>query len=401
MNAAILPAQTEREGAAAPAHRAHICFVAPALYPVIAGRAEFGVVGGAEVQQAFIARQLVARGYRVSVISQDYGQRDGEMVQGMRVLKTFRSDQGLPGVRAIHPRFTGLWAALRRADADVYYQRSSAMTTGVMSVFCRRHGRRCIYAGAADVDFIPGREKIRASWYRAMFRYGLRHVDRVIVQNASQVQAARANHGIEPVLVPSMFVPPVEARATAANREVLWCGMMREVKRPDLFLELARRMPEVPFRMVGGPVASADGRQAWARIRREAAALPNLHLDGFLPYEVADALYPAARVFVNTSVSEGFPNTFLQAWSRGVPTLAFVDVGTRAQGEPVSGVCRDIDDMHRQLSALLTDEVAWTGASQRVRKHFEAHHSVEATMAAYEHLIGELQRGGGIRRGGR
>ena len=377
--------------------RAHVCFVAPALYPVIAERGDLGVVGGAEVQQAFIARQLVARGYRVSVISHDYGQRDGELVGGMRVIKMFRPDAGLPGVRALHPRLTGLWSALKRADADVYYQRSSAMTTGVMSFFCRRNGRSSIYAGAADVDFIPGREKIRDPWWRATFRYGLRNVDRVVVQNPTQITLARQHHGIEPVLVPSMFEPVAEGHAQAGNHEVLWCGMMREVKRPGLLLELARRLPDVPFRMVGGPVSSSEGQATWQRIQAEAVSLPNLKLEGFLPYEAADRRYPQARVFLNTSVSEGFPNTFLQAWARGVPTLSFVDVGSRLDGEPVGGVCMDMDDMERRLRQLLTDDDAWLNASQRVRLYYEVNHSAEATMKAYETLLDGLCRSNAVK----
>jgi glycosyltransferase involved in cell wall biosynthesis len=160
-----------------------------------------------------------------------------------------------------------------------------------------------------------------------------------------------------------------------------------------VLLELARRMPDVPFRMVGGPVASSEGQLTWQRIQAKAASLPNVKLDGFLPYEAADALYPAARVFLNTSVSEGFPNTFLQAWARGVPTLAFVDVGSRLDGAPVNGVCTDIDDMQRQLRRLLDDDTAWAQASQRARGYYESHHSARATMSAYEALITNLCRG--------
>ena len=44
---------------------------------------------------------------------------------------------------------------------------------------------------------------------------------------------------------------------------------------------------------------------------------------GAVPYRDAGALYSRARVLVNTSDVEGFPNTYLQAWASGTPVVAF------------------------------------------------------------------------------
>ena len=38
-----------------------------------------------------------------------------------------------------------------------------------------------------------------------------------------------------------------------------------------------------------------------------------------------DALYDRAKVLVNTSDVEGFPNSYLQAWIRGVPVVTLID----------------------------------------------------------------------------
>jgi hypothetical protein len=147
-------------GAAGPARapRRHLCFVAPYLWPVFAQDRSIPVVGGAEVQQAILARLFARAGHRVSIITHDYGQPDGVVLDGVTVRKAFRPGEGVPVLRFLHPRLTSMWRVMGEVDADLYYQRSSAVWTGVVAEFCRRRGKRSLYAGASDRDFEPGRE---------------------------------------------------------------------------------------------------------------------------------------------------------------------------------------------------------------------------------------------------
>src|SRR3954469_7235686 len=136
-------------GLARAGSRPHICFVAPNAWPVFSRDRSIKVVGGAEVQQSILARLFHRNGYRVSMICLDFGQPQGAVVDGIPVYKTFPPDAGIPVLRFLHPRLTSIWNALGEADADVYYQRSAGMLTAVMAQFCRRHGKRSIYAGAS------------------------------------------------------------------------------------------------------------------------------------------------------------------------------------------------------------------------------------------------------------
>ena len=99
--------------------RPRVCFVAPTTWPMMAGSREIPVIGGAELQQSVIAPELARRGYDVSMISMDFGQEEGSHLKGVRLLTMHKPDAGLPVVRFLHPRLTSLWAAMKRADADV------------------------------------------------------------------------------------------------------------------------------------------------------------------------------------------------------------------------------------------------------------------------------------------
>src|SRR5581483_7749443 len=135
-------ADPDENAGAASSRPPSVCFAAPLAWPILAGIAELKIVGGAEVQQSILARALAGAGFRVSMVCNDFGQADGVRVHGVTVHKTHRIDQGIPVVRFLHPRLSTTWAALRRANADIYYTRSSSMLAGVVAAFCRRLGRR-------------------------------------------------------------------------------------------------------------------------------------------------------------------------------------------------------------------------------------------------------------------
>lgn len=390
-SAALAPGSATA-GAASPGRKPSICFVAPTTWPVLSASSDIKVVGGAELQQTMIAPALAKRGWRVSMVCYDYGQPDGIEVKGVRVLNMHKPDEGIPVVRYLHPRLTSLWRALGRADADIYYQRTAAAYTGFVAAFCRKHGRKSIYSGASDVDFIPGKQEIRYARDRWIFEYGLKRVDKVITQNPQQHQELADNYGREGTLIPSCYAPPPGAKNDRAGY-VLWVASLRPSKRAELALEIARRLPDFRFIMIGGPDPDRRSQDYFAALREAARKLPNLELKGFVPLAETERYFNGARLFLNTSEYEGFPNTFLQAWSRGIPTVGFIDTGSRRQGEPVYEYVRDVSEATWRLDRLMRDDILWQQVSARCQVFFRETHSVDAIIDRYERELGALAAG--------
>jgi glycosyltransferase involved in cell wall biosynthesis len=372
--------QAMREGAAVrgrPARMLSVCFVAPHAWPVLSGERSIAVVGGAEVQQAILARLFAGRGYRVCMVALDFGQPAQTSIDGVEVHRIFRMDDGVPLMRFVHPRLTSMWRALRAVDADIYYYRSAAMWVGVLAEFCRRYGRRLVYAGASDKDFDPDQGgQIRYARDRWLFRRGVARADAIVAQNERQRRACLQTYGRDAVIIPSCYAPP----APRAQREdiVLWVGTMHENKRPELLLELAQKLPHRRFVMIGGPGADAA---FYEETRRLAAAVSNVEFKGFLPLAEAETWFDRARVFVNTSLYEGMPNTFLQAWARGVPTVATVDVGAA-----VHRVAPDVE----ALAAGVEEAFANPARGAACREHFERSHSSAHVFERYDELFRTL-----------
>lgn len=372
----------------------HICFVAPNIWPVFSGDPNIAVAGGAEVQQSILARLLVREGYQVSIICEDYGQPGRSVRDGVTIIKTFRPQAGLPIFRFIYPRLTSTWSALRKADADIYYQRSAGMLTAIVATFCRRYGKQAIYAAASDSDFIPEQQIIHYQRDRWLFKKGLSMVDAVVVQNEKQKYFCAKNFARDATLIPSCYALP-KGTKPAKQGYVLWVAVMRQLKRPEIFIEIARRLPHRQFVMVGGAADFNPEELAYFEsIRCAANKLPNVEFTGFLPLKRAEACFDYACVLVNASGanSEGFPNVFLQAWARSIPTIAFSDAGARLNGERVYPIVDSVDEAVIEIEQMFNNDLHRTRIASRCLEYFNQNHGTKRVISEYQALLERLTR---------
>ena len=72
-------------------------------------------------------------------------------------------------------------------------------------------------------------------------------VDHIVVQNRTQLDTCRANYCREATLIPSCYELPDKSREgkdSAEKKLILWCGTVHTYKRPEILLELARRLAQ-------------------------------------------------------------------------------------------------------------------------------------------------------------
>lgn len=298
-----------------------ICFTTQNILPFFDASIPMTSVGGAEMQQYYLGQFLDERAVSVVYLSQDYGQDDIYHVDNIAFFKTYDSCKGVAGLRFFYPRLYRIWLALLKADADIYYTRCASYLPGILAMFCKIYGRKFVFAGAHDTDFMPAQHKVRNARDRFLYLYGIKRADAVIVQSRVQQDLLRLHYHREGHVIRNLY--PSEVRLVDAGRDyILWVATIQHWKQPKKFLDLARKLPSERFVMIGGPGREID---FYNTIRDEASTIPNLEFKGFLPFIEAKNFFDRAKVFVNTSEHEGFPNTFLQAWCRGIPVVTFVD----------------------------------------------------------------------------
>jgi len=356
-----------------------VCFVGHLMLPLLSGTTE-PVVGGAEVQSFHLAEELHRRGWRLSFLvcslddapetvrSTRFG--PAQVLYRRRLPKTLRMK--LEEKRA-------LFAAVRRTEADLVFQRA-VWDADVAALAAHQRGIPYLYALASDRDAVD-----LSRWSRR--RNVIRWASRVVAQSELQRSWVRRYGRDAPVLPAGFPIPPW----TDAPRDiVLWVGTLRALKRPEIFLDLAAAFPAQRFVLCGGP---GEDPAVAAAVARHAAGLPNVTWAGFVPYTAIAAWFARARVLVNTSTYEGFPNTFVLAWLHGAAVLSCgVDPdGVLAQGG-LGVVAADPAALRTALGNLLADDAAHATLTARARAHAVGHHDIAAVTTAYEQQFEVLIR---------
>jgi glycosyltransferase involved in cell wall biosynthesis len=374
-----------------------IAFVTPYGYPALCAVAGqpgggFDYVGGAEIQQSRLAVALAARGHEVWMVSADFGQPADTTVLGVRVARAYRPFAGVPGVRFFAPRWTGIARALDHADPGVVYQRTAGALTGQVALWARARGRRFIFACAHDFDTLPASPFLANPRDRWLYRHGLRHADRVLAQSAFQAAELERHHGIRATLVRNLVDLPAAPRAEAEADGVLWLGTMKADKRPAWALDAARALPGTRFVLAGGPPPAPMPDDCWRAVQAAARALPNVELPGFVPPPGVPARLARAAVFAHSSPSEGFPNTLLEAWAHGVPSVSVVDPDGAAERSGAGVRVGSQAEFVAALGALVADPARRACMGARARAYVAEHHAPSAVVAALEQAILETRR---------
>jgi glycosyltransferase involved in cell wall biosynthesis len=343
--------------------------------------------GGAELQTMLLALSLAERDLDVAhVVYPVDGPRPLE--QPAPTLVERREHRGhIP----LQPLFelADVWRALSAADARIVVVRGSGGYLIPAAAWCRTHRRALVFAASNDLDFDLEREDRRGATLRA---YGLaaRQATRLVVQTEYQASlAARTFPELDTTLIPSFaqLAPPVDGKA----EYFLWADRMTDYKRPVKYLELAASLPEAQFRMVAvetGETSPELRREVHAR----AAALPNVQLVERLSRAQLLAQMDTATAIVKTSEVEGMPNTFLEAWARGVPVLSLsVDPNERIAEHGVGLLAEGSDERFAEdARRLWTDPALRAEIGARGREFVRATHSIDVVADKWAALLTDL-----------
>jgi glycosyltransferase involved in cell wall biosynthesis len=345
--------------------------------------------GGAELQTTLLARSLTAAGVDVAHVVYALGTPPVEDPHRPALVERapHQRTQRLGEAREM----AAIWRVLHAADAQVYLVRGGGGHVPATASFCKAFRRKFVFSSSSELDFDFARPGRNARVLRAN-RASIARADRLVVQTEAQRALATASvPGVDPVVIPS-FAEPAE-RADGQPEHFLWINRLVPYKQPERLLELAAALPDARFTMVGeGTEETPRGYED--EVRRAVEPLPNVELIAPRPREEVLALVDSAAAVITTSSIEGMPNTFLEAWARGVPVLSLVvDPDHRLANDGLGLLAAgSMDRFVEQAGSLWRDPALRAEIGDRARDFVARTHSPAAVTERWVALLAGLLR---------
>jgi glycosyltransferase involved in cell wall biosynthesis len=348
--------------------------------------------GGNGKWRWLLARVLIRSGWSVVV---GVGQHAPEVRlddRSTRILDR-RQERVIDGVRFMRmPRghLVLAWSRFLAAERpDWWYWQGAEAIWGAMVLIAKTMGVRGIYSSAMDSDVQPRIALTRRQGWWPLFACGLHAVDRIVVQHAGQLSELSPKLQPKATVVPGLVPIPdrVKLQAERGNY-VAWIAFLRQTKRPDLLIEIARESPEMHFVVCGAMTGYRAPSGYSEKIVEEMRSLPNVEYLGHVDQgRVLEIMADAAALLCTADV-EGFPNTFLEAWSVGTPVVSLgIDPGGVIKERGLGFVSGTIEQAVSDIRSLVSSPEIFAAASNRSRKYIEEVHSEAAVARVFNNAI--------------
>ena len=296
-----------------------VCFVVSQLFA-------WGKYGGFGSLTRMLGRELVKRGVEVfAVVPRRAGQHRMETLDGIRVLGFPQWTLGL-GSRQLYAS----------CSADVYHSEEPSSSTWIAmkAMPNRKHVVTCQdprdtrgwlthfrYEAPRRKLYFPATYLFEENYFTTR---AVRNADAVHCQAKCVTQKAQAKYGLsqEPGFLPNPVEVPTRTPRKAKRPTVCFLGRWDRIKRPEIFLELAKHYPKVRFIALG----SSEDRKWDTHLRTAYRDVSNLEMTGFVDQFSDKRLWNILEeswVMINTSAIECLPVSFLEAAAYRCAILSF------------------------------------------------------------------------------
>lgn len=277
--------------------------------------------GGAEFQAYLIAKRCFPE-IKVSFVFRDHwGKGPGKDRNGF----------DLHPIKPVNIRGLGntfifeakqLYNILEQTKPRYIYVRGANAYLGIASRYAKNNNTKIVWHVAHDNDVMPfAAGSLRTILFnyidKKAIEYGIKNSDSIIVQTQFQADQILLNYGRQTVVIPNGHPVPEDCAKIDSPITIVWVANWKSMKQPEIFVKLAQEIGKkknVRFVMVG----RTDGYNDLVALAKR----NYIEVLGEISNDQVNELLAQSHILINTSLKEGFSNTFIQAWMRRVPVVS-------------------------------------------------------------------------------
>jgi len=366
------------------ARRVKVCFVAPKAYPLFEPAVK-EVFGGAEVDLYYLATELAKDdNFEVSFITADYDQGASETRRGIKIIKSLKfCENSVKGAVKI-------WRAMKGAGADIYMLKTASAGVPLAAVFCKINQKTFVYRTAHEQE-CNGNYINDHPLMGLVFKLSLKTAKYVFSQNKMDQQNLKQTTGVSSIFIRNGHQL---CNLTDSKKDtILWVARSSSFKNPYLFIKLAEQLPQENFTMI---CQRAIEDKNYNALVSEAKKLSNLEFVQQVAFSDIGKFFQRAKVLVNTSDGEGFPNTFIQAGKYGAAVLSLNVNPDAILDKYKCGICAG-GDWERFVDSLrsMLENDKYIEMGKMGRKYVEENHDISKIINQYKGMFAKASAASG------
>lgn len=291
-----------------------------------------------------------------------------------------------------------LLSKLRLIEPDIIYQRVGCAYTGLAAHYAKKHNIKLLWHVASTSDcttedfrFYDILRRPHKYIEKRLLEYGVRHASAILVQTEDQNALLEKNYArtADQVVRNFLEVPPAPTKSSSPVN-VLWIGNFKRLKQPEHFIEIASRLGNLKharFIMIGAPSSDSGWQTELSEKMKSVSVLEHV---GSLRQDEVNEYLAGAHILVNTSIYEGFSNTFVQAWMQRVPIVSLnVNPDGIFETYNIGKLAGSVNNLCYEVQALIEDNDCREQMGKRARSYAVNSHSM-ANAKALVNIIDEL-----------
>jgi len=349
--------------------------------------------GGAERQMQLIAKELIKKelvDFHYLSRIQKSNQKRHEIIDGVNV-HTLGTQINLSSCNIREKiynffNFTDLlifFKYIKKLDYDIFHLRSIDITVGLWAFFAKMIKRKKFVFTSPTIENLDfGRLN------KKIYEYGIKKADIVIALTEDMKKTLNQNYCVNSVIIKSGHPVPKEPFKKDYPPTVLWISRLINYKRPELFLHIAKELKDlnIKFLLIG------PGNYKKKKIIKLSEEQRNFTFIPSVPSGKDNYYYERASIFVNTSIFEGFPNTFIQSWLRETPVVSLdvdpdCDICKNGLGYHAKG---DINSLINKIKNLVENPLKLKEMGKICRRYAIKNHDIEKTAEQHYKLYQKL-----------